>query len=853
MSRRVALPVDGMLPDIGRALQDGPAVVVVAAPGAGKTTRVPPALLDHVAEGQQVLVLEPRRLAARLAASQVARETGTAGGDLVGWQVRFESRVGPGTRLVYMTEGILQRRLVDDPHLHGVGAVVLDEFHERHLQTDLALACAWRLVRATRPDLRVVVMSATLDAGTVSRFLGDCPVVESAGRLHAVEVAFMPPEGERPLHAQVAAALRRLLDDGLAGDVLVFLPGASEIRRAGEAIAPLAARHDLLVAPLHGDLPLEAQERAVRPGERRKVILSTNVAESSITVEGVVAVIDSGLARVAHHAPWTGLPRLQVERVSQASAAQRAGRAGRLRPGRCLRLYSRADHDARPQHDTAEIHRADLAEVLLHLRGSGLDLEGPDWFEPPPPSAVESARALLERLGAWTAAGIPTETGRRMLTLPVHPRLARVVVEAVDRGVGEMGCLAAALLSEREVLADERVALGGGGGRGPRMHGDCDVTLRVAMLQEARRARLEAGALRRLGLDEGASRAVDRAARQLERAARPAGQGRRGHDKDDAELRQALLAGFPDRVARCRPRGRQVDLVLCGGGSARLADASVVREAEWLVALSVESSAASPHRGGPLVRLASRIEPEWLLDLGTDSVREEEELSWNPDAERVEAVRRLLYGTLVLDESRDARVDPAQARPLLAAAVRRLGAEGLGVRAGAERYLARVAFVARTCPGAGLDREEAGDLEAGLESLCLDRTSLREVREAVERGGVVEALASRLTPEQRALVARMAPETTSLPRRKQVRVHYALAQDPWIESRLQDFLGMRQGPRVADGRVPLVLHLLAPSMRPVQVTTDLEGFWKRTYPQVRRELCRRYPRHSWPEDPLASP
>ncbi|HEY6006003.1 MAG TPA: helicase-related protein, partial [Anaeromyxobacter sp.] len=426
------LPIDPLLPEAVAALRETPSLVVEAPPGAGKTTRVPRALLEAGLGGAgEIAVLEPRRLAARLAARRVAEEMGERPGETVGWQVRFEEVAGPRTRIRYVTEGLLTRRLVAEPLLPGVGAVVLDEIHERHLQGDLALALLRRLQRTARPDLKLVVMSATLDAGPIARYLG-ARSLRSEGRRFDVAVEYLSPEeAARPdvrLEELVSRAVKRLHREGVEGDVLAFLPGAAEIRRAREALAGFAEASGVDVLPLHGDLPPEEQDRAVRPGRRRKVILSTNVAETSVTIEGVVAVVDSGLARVASHSPWSGLPTLEVRKISRASAAQRAGRAGRTRPGRALRLYTRSDHDGRPEFDVPEVLREDMSETLLAL--SALGLEGFEWLEPPPAAAMEAARTLLGRLGALDAAGSLTELGRLMLRVPAHPRQARLVAEA---------------------------------------------------------------------------------------------------------------------------------------------------------------------------------------------------------------------------------------------------------------------------------------------------------------------------------------------------------------------------------------------------------------------------------------
>ncbi len=581
---REPLPIDEVLPEVAARMRAGPALVLEAPAGAGKTTRVPPALLDLVPG--EVVVLEPRRLAARTAARRVAQELGERPGETVGYQVRFEDATGPRTRLRYVTEGVLTRRLLADPLLRGVSAVVLDEFHERHLQGDVALALLLQLLRGPRPDLKVLVMSATLDAGPVAAHLG-CAIVRSEGRRFEVAVEHAERPDPRRLSEQVAAAVRKLTVAETSGDVLVFLPGAAEIRQAGEAVAELAAHRRLLVLPLHGDLPAEEQDRALAPASQRKIILSTNVAETSVTVPGVTAVVDSGLARIAAHSPWSGLPSLQVAKISRASAAQRAGRAGRTAPGRALRLYTRADHDGRPEHLSPEVRRLDLAEMVLELRAAGHDPARLPWLDAPAPAALEAAEALLRRLGAVDAAGAATELGRRCARFPLHPRLSRMVLEAAARGAASEGASAAAALGEQRGTRDRRSAP-------PTASSDL------------------------IDLE-----APERARAQIERIL---GASRREPDRDAREeaLRIAALAGFPDRVAKRRAPGSS-EVLLASGGSAVLSPGSAVRDAQLLVAVDVEE-----RRGqGRVVRLASAIEPEWLLDLFPGELRESTEVVWD--------------------------------------------------------------------------------------------------------------------------------------------------------------------------------------------------------------------------------
>jgi ATP-dependent helicase HrpB len=853
------LPIDPLLPEVLRALRAGPSLVIEAPPGAGKTTRVPAALVAGGLVAGEVVVLEPRRLAARLAARRVAEELGERPGETVGYQVRFEDVSGPATRIRYVTEGLLTRRLLSDPHLGGVGAVILDEFHERHLQGDLALALLRRLQRTSRPDLKLVAMSATLDAAPVAAWLG-APTLRSEGRRFEVAVEHLTPEeAARPddrLEDRVARAVKRVLREEPDGHVLVFLPGGAEIRWCAQRLAGLAEL-GVDVLPLHGDLPPEQQDRAVRPSARRKVILSTNVAETSVTIEGVVGVVDGGLARIASHSPWSGLPTLEVKKIARAAAAQRAGRAGRTRAGRALRLYTRHDHDARAEFETPEVEREDLSETFLALAGLGV-LASPgafEWFEEPPGPAAEAARTLLSRLGAVETSGAITALGRRLLALPVHPRQARLAVEAADRGAAEGGALLAALLGERDLR--DRAA----GGKVPPT-GPSDLLELASLFEEAARGRFDQERCRRLGVSAGAAQAVDRARRQIERSLRSvgprSGSGSGSKVTTDQELatEQALLmatlAAYPDRVARRRAAGGD-EVVLVGGGSAKLDPASVVREAELLVAVDAEARRGDRRPGGPpggsraeaRVRVASLVTQEMLLELFPDAFVYDEAVSWNGQAERVEAVERLRYQDLTLEEARAQRPDPALVAGRLFEEARGRGARAFAPEGALDLLLARLALVARHAPALGIAPPGEADLEAALRDACEGRRSFADLREADLPG----LLLGRLPGPARAALDRLAPERITLPGGRGVKVSYQLDRPPFIESRLQDFFGLAAGPAVAGGAVPLTLHLLAPNLRAVQVTTDLAGFWERHYPALRRELGRRYPRHAWPVDP----
>ncbi len=824
------LPIDEVLPDLVRTLSTaGASVVLEAPPGAGKTTRAPRALFDAGLDGD-IIVLEPRRLAARLAARRVADELGERVGETVGYTVRFEDVSSSKTRIRFVTEGVLTRRLVADPTLAGVSTVLLDEIHERHLQGDVALALLRRLRQTRRPDLRLVAMSATLDAGPIARFL-DCGVLRSEGKRYDVAIEHLPAPDDRKLELQVASAVRSLATSGLDGHVLVFLPGAADIRRALESCAKLASEHDLALLPLHGDLPPAEQDRAVGPSKQRKVILSTNVAESSVTIEGVVAVVDSGLVRVARHAPWSGLPTTAIEKTSRASATQRAGRAGRTRPGRALRLYTKADHDARPEHDTPEIWRVDLAQTFLELHASGArDLE---WLDPPKPDAIAAAESLLGRLGAVDAQGRITDTGKKMLALPLHPRQGRLLVEAARRGVADEGCILAALVGERNIRTSSKTRFEGPS-RGADIATDrSDLLALLDLFHEAEGANFAAHTLRAIGLDPGGVHATQRAAKQLTRALGRVEARRPESPKavDDALL-MSVLAGFPDRVARRRRSGTR-DLALAQGGTAELSEASAVRDAPWMVAVDAELQ-----RGRTIVRVASEIEPEWLIDLFEDRIREAAELSFDEAKGVVTGGSKMLYDALAIAESPGFDADDPAVADLLFDRARARGARSFAPEGTLDRWLARVRFAATQDPK--INAPSDADVLATLRELCAGKKSFRELEDA----NLLEVLRAKTGSFGR--IDELAPERITLASTRSTRVEYEDGKPPWVASYLQDFIGTKTSPHA--GRVPIVLHLLAPNKRAVQVTSDLPGFWERHYPGIRKELMRKYPRHPWPED-----
>lgn len=810
MPRLSPLPIDSLLAEVLATLEKSNVLVLQASPGCGKTTRLPPALLDAKWSGErEILVLEPRRLAAKMAATRVAAERGEPLGQTIGYQFRFEKVGGPRTRLRFLTEGMLLRRMLGDPRLQNVAAVVLDEFHERHLQGDVALSYLRQLQTTARPDLRLVVMSATLDTAAVSTYLGGAPTLSVSTPVHPLELIHLPGPLAKRLEDGVREAVAGALKGGAGGDILVFLPGMGDIRRAESALSAL--RDSCAVFPLHGELSKEEQERALAPRQgKRKVILSTNVAESSLTIEGVDTVIDSGLHRIASYSWWTGVPSLRTRPISRASAIQRAGRAARQGPGRCFRLFTKHDFDSRPSFETPEIARADISQTLLELKALGVtDERGFPWYESPAQNALESARALLYRLGAlekdeWGSA--LTEEGKRLASVPAVPRLARLLWEGHRRGIGEKAARLAALISEGDL-------------------GDA-------------------------GLDaiEAAERALvpERVKRQF-LSALPDSPAAGGDWRE--KLAQCALSAFPDRVARRRGDS----LVLSAGGSATLDRNASLGPHEFFVTLDVqETQGLGQTRAQLKVRSLCAIEPEWLFDLSPGGPVDEQELRW--ENEKVVAVSRLRYDGLTLEESKDQPRDRAAAAKLLLTRGLGLDPEAalspsdwvaklarVGDAESIENAIARLLLLEKYLPQA-LGGRKLGEAVLSILEGHLGLASLREVNWD-------DALAEALAPDQRHRLDQWLPKTIRLPGGRNPRVQYRLDREPWIESRLQDFFGMERGPTILDGRLPLTLHLLAPNGRAQQVTTDLSGFWDRAYPPLRKELSRKYPRHSWPEDP----
>ncbi|WP_409278618.1 ATP-dependent helicase HrpB [Pseudomonas defluvii] len=830
----ISLPIDNVLPALRQALGQRHEVVLEAPPGAGKTTRVPLALLDEPwLAGQRILMLEPRRLAARAAAERLASELGESVGETVGYRIRLDSKVGPRTRIEVVTEGILTRRLQEDPALDGVGLLIFDEFHERSLDADLALALSLngRDLLRDEPPLKIMLMSATLEGERLSALLGDAPVVSSEGRMYPVDVRwgrpFQPGEFIEP---RVVDTVHQALADE-PGSLLVFLPGQAEIRRVHESLqASLGGRQDILLCPLHGELELNAQRAAIdapAPGVR-KVVLATNIAETSLTIDGVRVVIDAGLARVPRFDPGSGMTRLDTQRISRASAAQRAGRAGRLEPGVCYRLWSEAQHDQLAAYASAEILQADLAGLALQLTRWGVTPGQLSWLDQPPAAAYAQAQDLLLRLGALKPGQLLSLTahGQAMAELPAHPRIAHLLLRGKALGLAEMACDVAALLGERDILR----------GAGADLHS------RLTLLTGETRA------------SRGGQGGVQRA-RQLARQYRGYLRGNASSAVPDPEhprwLGALLALAYPDRVAQQRRAGG-AEYRLANGRAALFGEVDALMKAPWLVVADLGSRQGQREER---IYLAAEFDPALFDGVLAEQVERLDVLDWDEREGVLRAERQRKVGELILArEPLTGLDDDARARALLDL-VRRKGLELLPWTPELRQWQARVALLRQLdlATGGDSDWPDLSDaaLLAGLEQWLqpyLGKVTRLSHFAQLDLASIVRNLLPWPLPQR---LDEWAPMHLSVPSGSNIRLDYS-EHPPILAVRLQELFGLAETPRIAQGRLQVKLHLLSPARRPVQVTQDLANFWRSTYSEVKKDLKGRYPKHYWPDDPLVA-
>jgi ATP-dependent helicase HrpB len=809
-----ALPVDEALPRLKEALAARTTAVLVAPPGAGKTTRVPLALLDAPwLGGGKIVMQEPRRLAARAAARRMAATLGEAVGETVGYRVRLDNKVGPRTRIEVVTDGLFLRMLQDDPSLDGIGCVIFDELHERGLETDLSFALVREAQTALRDDLRVIAMSATLDPGPVADRLGGAPVIESAGRMFPVDTRYLDREPAGRIEDAVAAAVRRALAEQ-GGSALVFLPGVGEIRRVEERL-DLGAAVD--VAPLYGDLSPAEQDRAIAPSPagRRKVVLATSIAETSLTIEGVRIVIDCGLMRVPRFSPRSGMTRLETVRVSQASSDQRRGRAGRLEPGVCYRLWPEEAQRGLLPFTPPEILDADLAPLALELALWGANDATLPWLTPPPAASLATARALLADLGALDATGAITPHGRAMARLGQHPRLAHLVLKGRALGQGKVAALLAAILGERDFL------------RLPPGQRDADLRHRVDIALGGQGSGKRDGALRLI---------LEQARRLMPRGAT--------HERPDVAMTGALLAlAYPDRIGRRRAGTNRY--LLSGGRGAALPDGDPMANEEFLVVGDLDGSAQDSR-----IFLAAPIRLGEIEELFADRIVDENAVHWSERDGAVLARRRRRLGAVLLEDKPLVKADADTLRAGMIEGIRQIGLAALPWSDDLAKWRERVAFARRIDESWPDLSDEAllGALEDWLAPF-LDGVSRRSHLARIDLAAALKALVP--WDRQREL-DRLAPTHVEVPSGSRVPIDYANAAEPTLSVRLQEMFGLVDTPRIGGGKVALTIHLLSPARRPVQVTRDLASFWANGYRAVKSELKGRYPRHYWPDDPLVA-
>ena len=822
----MSLPIEEALPRLREALAGHASVVLQAPPGAGKTTLVPLALLEEPwLRGKSIVMLEPRRLAARAAAVRMSQLRNENVGEMVGYRIRFESKVSKATRIEVLTEGILTRRLQNDPSLEGVGLVIFDEFHERHLHADLALALCLDSQRGLREDLKILVMSATLDGAAVARLLGDAPIITSEGRCYPVDVRYRSRDPEGRLPITVAAAVQRAFEEQ-TGDALVFLPGAREIRQTQELLMPiLGAGTEVL--PLYGELPWESQQRAIQPGDgRRRVVLATPIAETSLTIEGVRIIVDAGFVRVPQFDPKSGLSRLVTQRISRASAEQRAGRAGRTAPGVCYRLWGETTQRGLIPQAIPEIRNADLVPLALELAAWGVqDVSSLAWLDPPSAASLAQARELLVELDALDEQGRITTAGRAMAQLPLHPRLAHMLRAAEKMQRGTLACDVAALISERDILMGEA-------------RRSCDLADRLDALWAFRQSGRKGAEARRA--DANGCARVDQAARQWRRLI-GAHDTATGLNSDDAG--QLLALAYPDRIAQQRtPNGP--GYLLANGRGARLPEWEIRLRQPMLVAATLDAG-----EGEGLIYLAASLRAETLPTIMPSHVQSEEEVRWDAE-QKIVVVRRVQrLGALVLDSAPLKKADSEKLRAAMLEGVRRMGLDALPWTDESRQWQARVLSLRQWFPEENWPDVSDKSLVATLDGWLapyLNGITRRDHLARLDMGTILKSL---LDWRQGQQLETNAPTHLAVPSGSHLKLDYKAGESPVLAVKLQEMFGLADTPRIARDRVPVTLHLLSPARQPIQVTQDLHGFWERTYAEVKKELKGRYPKHPWPDDP----
>jgi ATP-dependent helicase HrpB len=837
------LPIVSLREDLARALREHRRAIIQAPTGSGKSTQVPQFILDDgLAGAGRIVVLQPRRVAARMLARRVAEERGATLGGEVGFQYRLENLSGRDTRILYVTEGILLRQMQGDARLGGIGTLIFDEFHERHLEGDIALARARQIQQTARPDLNLVVMSATLEIEVLKDYLAPCPVLESAGRLFPVTLEYLPKASDAPPWELAADACENLLASGRCpeGDVLIFMPGAYEIQRTLGALRDSSVARGFALHALHGELPAAEQDAAVLPGPQRKIIVATNVAETSLTIDGVRAVIDSGLARVARFDPHRGINTLLVEKISRASAQQRLGRAGRTAPGHGIRLWTERDHESRAAQTLPEIRRLELSGALLSLRAGGIaDFESFPWVEPPAPRALERAVQLLRDLGALDAAGALTAIGARMAAFPTHPRYARMLLAADGLGCVRAAALIAALSQSRPLLVksegkrmeETREEVLGG-------EPSSDLFLLMRAWRYAQQNRFDPQRCRALGIHAGGAREVAGSLDQLLRLAEHAGLDVSEKAAESAAIQRCVLAGFSDQLAKRIDQGT-LRCRLVHQRTGELARESVVRSSPLLVAGEIREI-ESRDELRVLLSQATAVEEAWLREAFPADFSEGTETLFDPQLRRVMTRRTRLFRDLVLDFTEQDATDAEASARLLADEVLSGRLPLKHWDDAVEQWFVRLACLRDWVPELELPRADDEARRAIVSQLCHGAFTYKAIKEA----DPWPFLRDWLPTQGQRWLDQFAPERVELPGGRKARIIYTAGQPPMTAARIQELYGVTSL-TVAKGRVPLTIQVLAPNQRPVQITSDLAGFWKESYPKIKQELARKYPKHEW--------
>ncbi|MBN1577455.1 MAG: ATP-dependent helicase HrpB [Chitinispirillaceae bacterium] len=831
------LPVFDYRSRIIDSLERGKSLIVKAPTGSGKSTQVPQFLLDAGVFEGRILILQPRRLAARMLAARVAEERGVEVGAEIGFQTRFETLFSDATRACFITEGILPRMLLSNRELAGVSVIIFDEFHERNLATDIGLALAAHLRRTRRPDLRLIVMSATIDTTPVAQYLGDADVIDCPGRAHPIDIRYVSAPKAAPPWDTAADAVRSLVAGGEEGDILVFMPGAYEIRRSMRAIDQTVRGEPISIVPLYGDLPPNRQRQVMEKVSRRKIIVSTNIAETSLTIPGVRHVVDSGLARVNRYDPARGFNTLFVEPISRDCADQRAGRAGREAPGVCIRLWSMPQHAGRGMRTAPEVARVDLTETLLQLRLLGYDATDDfPWFEAPDPSALQSAHALLRLLGALTPGGDLTETGKVLCRFPMHPRLARLLLEAGKRGAVRPATFTAALLSERPAIS----------GKPEYPDSACrreiasDLYGHYCLLEKVRMSGFDPAICTRFAVNASAAQAIFRTQALFLHYCRRSGMSTRDADNAPEALARSLLTAFPDHLAVRLDKGT-LFCALREGRRGELAKESLARTARLLAATDIREIKTPKAGLKTILTLATEIKEEWLHEDFPHAWTTLSSLEWNPAAGAVEQQTRILCLGVPLSRKTGAEVDTRHAAALLADAVISKGLKLHSWDQGVEAWIRRVQWVARLFPGRRLPCFTDDDRRSAVRRLCEGESRYERVKDKP----VIPVLRGLFDRAQLDFIDAMAPQAIVLPSGRKMALSYEPGSAPRGRARIQDLYNLRATPKIAEGKAAILIEILAPNNRPVQITDDLGRFWDVHYPGIKKALSRRYPKHEW--------